>query len=148
MRSRAPVRRRLVVIVLGAIVAAVACAILGVAFVRGSWWYSYGTDRALNGESRARLEAIRDEVEASGAAPEAVMWLEAALEPGVDPTDVRIYLITARETIGAADDPALAEAARELQAIIGRIQSASTYPAAIDIATTPYIVSTPVWPER
>jgi len=61
-------------------------------------------------------------VDAGGAAPKAVMWLDAALEPDTHPTDVRTYLLTAQEALEEADDPRLAEAAGELRAIIETIR--------------------------
>jgi hypothetical protein len=121
---RPPARvRRIAVVVLGTILAGVACGIISLTFVQGSWWYSYGTDRALDRESRARVEAIRDEVDASGVAPEVVVWLNAALEPDAHPTDVRAYLLAAQEALKPADDPKLAGAVRELRAITQAIRS-------------------------
>jgi len=130
--------RRIAVVMPGVILAGVACGIVGLAFVQGSWWYSYGTDRALAHEAQARVEAIRDEVDASGAAPEAVMWLDAALESGVHPTDVRAYLLEAQEILEAADDPKLTEIVTDLQTIIQTIRQRSVRDTA-----TPYLVSTP-----
>ena len=113
---------RVGIVVLGVTLAVVACAIIGLAFVRGSWWYAYGTDRALDEESLARLEVIRNEVDASGAAPRAVTWLDAALEPDAHPTDVRTCLLAAQETLEEIGDPHLAGAVEELRAIIGMIR--------------------------
>jgi hypothetical protein len=110
--------RRTGVVVLGAILATFICGVIGVAFVQSSSWYSYGTDRALDRESRARVERIRDAVKASGAAPEAVTRLDAALDPNADPTAVRICLVAAHEVLGAADDSELVQAAGKLQEII------------------------------
>lgn len=139
---RSPERRRnIVVIVLGAILATAACSIIGVAFVQGSWWYSYGTDRALDGRSRARVEAMRDEVDASGIAPEAVPWLNAALDPHTDPSTVRAYLLAAQEVLEAADDPKLTEIVEELRAVVQTIQ---TYP--VRHTSTPRPVPTLEWP--
>jgi len=126
---------------LGVILAGAACIIIGLAFVQGSWWYSYMTDRALNHESRAHVEAIRDEVNASGAAPEAVMWLDAALDPDTDPTTVRTHLLTAQEILEAAGDPKLAKAARELQGIIQTIR-----PTPSGRTITPRPAPTLEWP--
>ena len=114
--------RRLIVIVLGVMPAAVACAILGLAFVQGSSWHYYGTDRALDRPSRARVETIRDVVDASGMVPEAVAWLDAALDPVTDSTSARTYLLAAQEKLKAAGDPTLAEAALELQPVIEAIR--------------------------
>jgi hypothetical protein len=133
--------RRVVVVVLGAILAAVACAIIGAAFVQGSWWYSYGTDRALSHESRVRVEAIRDEMDASGSVPEAVTWLDAALDPHADPTTVRAYLLAVQETLGAADDPKLAHCVGELRAVIETIR-----PSHVSVTTTPRPMPTLEWP--
>lgn len=143
-RPRGPGRgRHIVVIALGAILVVVACGIMSVAFAQGSWWYSYGTDRALNEGTRTRVEAIRDEVEASGAAPEAVVWLNAALEPNAHPTDIRAYLLAAQEVLETVGDPQLAEAARELQAIIETIRPPNFR---MEMRVTPYPVSTLEWP--
>jgi hypothetical protein len=97
--------------------------VLGVAFVRGSGWYVYGTDRPLDADSRARVEAIRDELEAGGKAPDAVRWLDAALAPNTDATAVRLHLINAQEALEATGDADLAEAAQELRVIIQEIRS-------------------------
>jgi hypothetical protein len=141
-KSRGPGRgRRIGVIVLGAILAAAACGIIGVALVQGLWWYSLGTDRALDHESRACVEAIRDEVNASGAAPEAVAWLNAALEPNAHPTDVHTYLLAAREALDVADDPELAEVARKLWPVIEAIR-----PSEFKVTVTPYSAPTLEWP--
>lgn len=140
--------RRVGVIALGAILVAAACAIVGLAFVQGSWWYSCMTDRALDHASRARAEAIRDAVDASGAAPEAVVWLDRALDPHVDPTTVRAYLITAREAMKAADDPRLIEAAQDLQVIIQTIRPSASRmrPSDFTETTAPHPVPTLEWP--
>ena len=137
-----PVRgRRVAVVVLGAILAAVACAIIGAALVQGSWWYSYGTDRALSPESCARVRAVRDEVDASSSVPEAVTWLDAALDPHVDPTTVRTYLLAAQEALGAADDPNLAHCVGELRAVIQTIR-----PSHSSVTTPPRPTSPLEWP--
>jgi hypothetical protein len=126
--------RRIGVIVLGAILATVACGIIGVAFVQGSWWYSDGTDRALDRESRARVEEVRGTVDASGLAPEAVTSLNAALDRNADPTEVRTCLLTAQELLAASGDPELAQAAWELGEVIQAIRAA---PASKWTATPP-----------
>ncbi len=133
--------RRVGVIVLGVILVGAACVIIGLAFVQGSWWYSYGTDRALDQASLVRVEAIRDEVDAGGSVPEAVVWLNAALDPNAHPTDIRTYLLAAQEALKATGDPKLAEVAEELQAIIQMIR-----PAPLWETTTPRLVSTLEWP--
>ncbi|MCK4316507.1 MAG: hypothetical protein KAX24_12125, partial [Anaerolineae bacterium] len=133
--------RRILVIVMGMIVAGVVLSIIGLTFAQGSWWYTYGTDQALDHETRARVEAIRDEVDAGGSAPEAVVWLNAALDPNAHPTDIRTYLLAAQEALKATGDPKLAEAAEELQAIIQMIR-----PVPLWETTTPRPVSTLEWP--
>ena len=133
--------RRVGVIVLGVILVGAACVIIGLAFVQGSWWYSYGTDRALDRASLVRVEAIRDEVDAGGSAPEAVVWLNAALDSNAHPTDMRTYLLAAQEALRATGDPKLAEAAGELQAIIQMIR-----PVPLWETTTPRPVPTLEWP--
>jgi hypothetical protein len=133
--------RRVGVIVLGMILAGVACGVIGLGFVQGSWWYSYGTDCALDRESRARVEAILDEVDTGGAAPEAVPWLNAALDPDAHPTDTRAHLMAAREALKAADDPKLAKVVKELQVIIRAIRQCP-----VKDTVTSYHVSTPEWP--
>ncbi|MBL7064144.1 MAG: hypothetical protein ISS49_08065 [Anaerolineae bacterium] len=139
--QRSPGRgRRVGVIILGVILAGVTCGIIGLAFVQGSWWYSYGSDHALDRETRARVEAIRDDVDSSGAAPEAVPWLNAALGPNAHPTDVRTYLLTAQKALEAADDPKWAEAVGELRAIIQTIR-----PAPLWETITPHPMSTLEW---
>ena len=129
---------RVGVIVLGMILIGATCGIIGLAFVQGSWWYTYGTDRPLDQETRARVEAIRDEVDTSGLATEAVMWLDAALEPNADPTAVRFRLIEAQEILEAVNDAELTESTKELRAIIQ-----STRSAPLNETVTPRAVSLP-----
>lgn len=129
---------RVGVIVLGMILIGATCGIIGLAFVQGSWWYTYGTDRPLDQETRARVEAIRDEVDTSGLATEAVMWLDAAMEPNADPTAVRFRLIEAQEILEAVDDLELTEATKELRAIIQTTRSAT-----LNETVTPRTVSLP-----
>lgn len=133
--------RRILVIVMGMIVAGVVLSIIALTLTRGSWWYTYGTDQALDHETRARVEEIRDEVDASGAFPEVVAWLNGALDPDAHPTDIRTCLLTAQVTLEAADDPRWAEALGELRAIIQMIRPAPPWET-----TTPYPVSTLEWP--
>jgi hypothetical protein len=134
--------------ILGILLVLATCGIIGLAFVQGSWWYAVGGDQALSQESRACVEAIREQVAASSEVPEAIVWLDAALEPRTHPTDVRAYLIEAQEMLEAADigrasvdDPGLAEAAAELQSIIDTIRGGS-----FEKRATPYVLSTPEWP--
>ena len=139
---RAPGRgRRVGVIVLGVVLAGVACTLVGLTFVQGSWWYSYGTDQALDRESRARVAAIRDAVDASGAMPRVVVWLDEALDPNADPSTVRVYLLSAQQALKAADDPELVQAVEELRAIIQTLQGAP-----IKGTSTPRPISTLEWP--
>jgi hypothetical protein len=132
--------RRIVVIVLGMTLAGAFLAIAGLALAQGTWWYSYPTDQALDGESRARIAAIRDEVAASGAAPEALALLDGALNE-TDPSAVRIDLVAAQQALAAADNPRLAEALRELRVIIQMVQQ-----SAVVTTTTPYVAPTLEWP--
>lgn len=90
-------QRRVIVAILGTLLTIAVCVILGATFVQGSWWYAYSTDRLLDDEAIARVEAIHHLAEVSGVAPEAVRALEAALEPSVHPSDVRMHLILAQE---------------------------------------------------
>jgi len=138
--------RRIGVIVLGAILIAAACIIISLAFVQGSWWYNYAGGQTLDHESRARIEAIRDDVDASDRAPRAVMWLNAALDPNADLTAVEAYLLSAQEVLEAADDPQLAEAAEDSRAIIETIQSPTARPPDFKATVTPYPVPTLEWP--
>jgi hypothetical protein len=124
--------RRFIVILMAMFLGVAIFGILGLTLVQGSWWYSYGTDLPLDAESRSRIEAILDEVEASGTAPQAAAWLDAALAAN-HPSDVRVHLITAQEALKATGDPEFIEAARELREIIGMIQSSN-----LDATTTPY----------
>lgn len=132
--------RRLLVIVLGTILAVVACGTVGLGAMEGSWWHSEGMDRALSHESRARVGAIRDELDASGAAPEAVVWLDAVLDPNADPTTVRFYLLAAQELLEEANDPDLTETVREIRTILQMIR-----PASFEGTTIPR-VPTVEWP--
>jgi len=117
--------RRFSVILLGLAVAGMICLVSGLTLARGTWWYSIGTDQALDQAVRARVEVIQAEVEAAGGAPEAVAWLDAALDPGADPTTVRIYLLSAMQALEATGDPGLAEVAGELRAIVNTIRQTS-----------------------
>ena len=137
--------RRAIVIVMGMVSALVALSIIGMAFMQGSWWYSYPADQALDRESRSRLEMVRDEVDAhevdaSGAVPQVVTWLDVALNSYTDPTAVRNYLLTAQESLKATGDPKLVEAARELQEIIQAIR-----PVPLWETTTPRPAPTFEW---
>ena len=138
-------RRRIVVTVLAVLLAVAAITIIGLAFVQSSWWYAYGTDRALDRESRARVEAIRDEVEGSGAANQAVVWLNAALAPNTHPSDARAYLIAAQEILEKTGDPELAETVTELQAIIETIRPTVKQPSSLEATSTPYSAPTLEW---
>ncbi len=120
--------RRIVVVCLGLLLTGAILIITLMAFVQGSWWYSYDSDRALDASARVRVEAVRDAVRSTNAASEVVVWLEAALDPETDPTGVRNYLITAHEALKVSDDPQLVEAARELQAIIQGIRLETVTP--------------------
>lgn len=133
--------RRLIVVVLGAMLITVACAVLGMAFVQGSSWHYYGTDRALGRQARARVEAIRDAAAVGGRAPEVVTWLDGALDPGTDATTVRLYLLAAQEMLKTSGDPRLAEAAEALQAVMETIRVSS-----FSAPTLPYPAPTLEWP--
>ncbi|HEY72603.1 MAG: hypothetical protein B6I35_12380 [Anaerolineaceae bacterium 4572_32.2] len=124
-----------------------AIGIIVLPFAQGSWWYAYGTDQELDSEARARVEAILDEVKASGMAPKSVMWLSAALEPDTHPTDVRIYLIAAREELEASGNPSLIEAAQELQAVIELIRPTVKQPFSLEATSTLHPVPTLDWPQ-
>ncbi len=117
--------RRAAVVVMGMISALVVLAVIGMTFVQGSWWYSYPGDQALDRESRARLEMVRDEVDAHGTMPQVVRRLDVALNPDTDPTAVRNHLLTAQKALEATGDPTLMEAAQELLAIVQTLRSAS-----------------------
>jgi hypothetical protein len=109
--------------------------------VQGSWWYSYGIDRALSAESCARVGAIRGVVATSGSVPQAVAWLDAALDPHADPTTVRAYLLAVQEALGAADDPQLAHCVGELRAVIQTIRPSHSF-----VTITPRPTSPLEWP--
>ncbi len=115
-------RRRTLVVVMGTLIAAVSLIVLGLTFVRASGWHYYFSDRLLDTDSHARIEAIRDEVRASGKAPEALRSLDAALTPGVDATAVRLHLVNAQEALEATGDAGLTRAAQELREIILEIR--------------------------
>ena len=72
---------------------------------------------------------------------EAVTWLDAALDPHVDPTTVRAYLLAAQEALRAADDPNLAHCVGELRAVIQTIR-----PSHSSVTTTPRPTSPLEWP--
>lgn len=123
MRHRGSKRgRRIGIVLIGTLSTVLACVLLGLTLAQGTWWYSIGSDRALSQESRARVAAIRDEMAASGMAPEAVDLLDAALDPAADPTTVRMYLLSALEKLEATGDRSLTGAAGELRAIAQTIR--------------------------
>jgi hypothetical protein len=133
--------RRAVVVVMGMVVAGVALTVIGATFMQGTWWYSYPGDQALDHEFRVRLEALRDEVDANGAVPQVVTWLNAALDPNTDPTAVRNYLLTAQEALRATADPRLVEVASELQVILRAVR-----PVSPSEVITPCPIPTIEWP--
>jgi hypothetical protein len=132
---------RIGIIALGVILAGVACGTIVVALGQSTWAISNMTDPGLNSESRSRLEAMRDEVNALGTEPEAVGWMNDALDPNADGTSVLAYLRAAQKALEAADEPKLAEAARELREIIQTMR-----PAYIREAATPFPAYTLEWP--
>jgi hypothetical protein len=87
-----------------------------------------------------RIEAIRDGVDASDAAPEAVIWLNATLSSNAGPATVRDYLLAAQKALEATDDPELTRAAEELSEIIQAIRLYDFEPTA-----TLYPISTVEW---
>ena len=132
---------RIGIIALGVILAGVTCGFMVVALGQSTWAISNMTDPGLNPESRSRLGAIQEEVDAIGTAPEAVMWLGDALDPNADGTSVLAYLRAAQKALEATDDPKLAEAVSELQEIIQTMR-----PAYIREAATPFPAYTLEWP--
>ena len=138
--------RRMIITALTIVLVSAACIILGLAFAQGSWWYHYGTDRALDRESRARLETIRDTIDASGTAPRAVTWLDAALAPHTDPSTARSHIKIAQEILEETGDPTLAEAAEELGAIAEMIRPSVMQPSSHGPTSTPYVAPTLEWP--
>jgi hypothetical protein len=132
---------RIVIIALGVILAAVACGFIVVAFGKSTWAISDMIDPGLNHESRSRLEAIREKVDARGTAPEAVGWMDEALDPNADGTSVLAYLRAAQKALEKADDPKLAEAVKELREIIQTMR-----PSPIRKTATPLSIPTLAWP--
>jgi hypothetical protein len=106
--------RRFAVAALAVILAVGVCIVIAAALTQSSWWYSYKTDQPLDDASRARVEAIRDEVEANGTVPEAMVWLNTALDPTSDATTARNHLLAAQEVLRNTGDPRLSEAAKGL----------------------------------
>jgi hypothetical protein len=135
-------RRRAGVVALGVILTGTICGIVGLALVQSSWWHANGQDSVLDHETRARVEAIRDSASAGDASPEATKWLDAALDPNIDPSSTRIYLLLAVEALRAAEDPAMDDALVELRGIVQTIRISSFS----SVMATPYAVSTPAWP--
>jgi hypothetical protein len=99
------------------------------------------SDPGLSPESQSRLEALREEVDAVGTAPEAVEWMCDALDPNADGTSVLAYLRAAQKALEAADDPKLAGAVGELREIIQTVR-----PIPIRQTATPRPVYTLEWP--
>jgi hypothetical protein len=133
--------RRALVVVMGMMIAGIALAAIGMGLMQGSWWHSYGTDEPLDRATRARVEAMRDEIDVGGVAPDAAAWLNAALDSGVDPSTTRLYLYAAQEALRATGDPELVEMAEELRLIIQTIY----HPPAKHTAT-PYPEAMLEWP--
>lgn len=143
--ARTPGRaRRTTVILLGMLLAGAVVIVVSIAIFQSSWWHAYPTDQVLNQESRTRVEAIRDEIEAAGTAPEAATWLDAALDTNADPSAVRMYLFAAQEALTAANDPALDDVARELRAITEAIRPVGL--TSTITVTVPFPISTPTSP--
>ncbi|TEU13720.1 MAG: hypothetical protein E3J21_17930 [Anaerolineales bacterium] len=132
---------RIGIIALGLILAGVACGLIVVALGQSTWAISNMADPGLNPEARSRLEALRDKVDADGTAPEAVGWMNDALDPNADGTSVLAYLRAAQKALEAADDPKLAEAVKELKAIFQIMR-----PTPIRKTTTPRPMITLEWP--
>jgi len=126
---------------MGMLVAGVALAAIGVGWMRGSWWHSYGTDEPLDRAARARVEAMRDALDAGGAAPNAAAWLSAALDPGIAPSTARFYLYAAQEALRATGDAELVELAEELRLIVQMI-----YRPPAEHTATPQPQVTLEWP--
>ena len=115
--------RRLAIILLGALLGTVMVGAVVSSFVQGSWWYPHIADRALDAEHRASLAAIRDELAASGQAPRAVTYLEAALVPNIAPTTMWNHLVEARDALEDVDDAGLERALEEIETSIALIRS-------------------------
>jgi len=143
---------RIGIIALGVILAGVACGFIVVALGQSTWAISDMTAPGLNPEARPRLEVLRDEVDARGTAPEAVGWMGDALDPNADGTSVLAYLRAAQKALEAAADPKLAEAVKELQAIIQTMRPIRIRGMAIPLPTltlarpSPLPVPTLEWP--
>lgn len=131
--ERASRGRRTAVFIVGAVLVMVVGGILAAAFLQGSWWYSEGTDQPLDQENRARIEAVRATVAAQGTFPDAVTSLDTALDPTLDPSTARLYLMAAQEVLQEANDAALSESVQELQAAIDSIRP----PSALERITPP-----------
>ena len=132
--------RRLAVIALSAVLVVAVCGVAGMGFASGSWWYFYMQDRPLDAETRARVEGLRDEVDASGKAPRAVMWLNAALDPSADSTAVRIHLVAAQETLESVGDPGFSRVSREIGVIAQDLRSGIS-----NTTSTPFELPTLEW---
>jgi hypothetical protein len=132
---------RIGIMALGVILAVVACGTIAVALGQSTWAISNIADPGLNPEARSRLEVLRDKVDAEGTAPEAVGWMNDALDPNADGTSVLAYLRAAQKALEAADDPKLAEAVKELKAIFQIMR-----PTPIRKTTTPRPMLTLEWP--
>lgn len=143
---------RIGIIALGVILAGVACGFIVVALGQSTWAISNMADPGLSPESRSRLETLRAEVDAIGTAPEAVEWMGDALDPNADGTSVLAYLRAAQKALEAADDPKLAEAVKELRAIIQTMRPIPIRETAIPLPTptlawpSPLPVPTLEWP--
>jgi hypothetical protein len=142
VRPRSPgLGWRIVIVALGVILIVVAWGIIVVALGQSTWAISDMSDPGLSPESRSHLEALREEVDAVGTAPEAVGWIGDALDPNADGTSVLAYLRAAQKALEAAADPKLAEAVRELRAIIQTMRPIPSRQTA-----TPPPVYTLEWP--
>jgi hypothetical protein len=132
---------RIGIIALGVVLAVAACGLIVVALGQSTWAISDMADPGLSPASRSRLEALREEVDTMGTAPEAVEWMGDALDPNADGTSVLAYLRAAQKALEAADDPKLAEAMRELGEIIQAMR-----PIPFEETATPFQVPTLEWP--
>lgn len=135
--------RRTIVILMSVILATAACSIVGATLLRGTWWYSYPTDHALDEGLLAQLESLTRRLNSSSAAAEAIGWLNAAADPNADPSAVWAYLVEAKSILSASNEPALQEAATEVELIIQSIRATGVITATgwLDVLDETYSVT-------
>ena len=115
--------RRCSVIALGTILVVGACSILSAALAQSTWGHANLGDRPLNEKTRETIRTVQGQLKDQGIAPQAVTWLDAALDPQTHPSAARLYLLLAQDALEPTTDAGQIEAATRLRTIAQMIRS-------------------------